>query len=128
MLKRILAIDDEVGVTRMIKLNLETTGRYAVLMVNEAQSAHAAAQQFKPDLILLDVMMPGMDGGEVAAELESDPALKDIPIVYLTAAVTRKEADHKRLFSGGRRVVAKPITLPELIDCIEESLKERGSG
>jgi len=70
--------------------------------------------------------MPGMDGGEVAAQLESDPALKDIPIVYLTAAVTRKEAGPKRLFSGGRRVVAKPITLPELIDCIEEALKESG--
>ena len=123
MLKKILAIDDEASVTRMIKLNLEATGQYDVLMVNAARSAYAAALQFKPDLILLDVMMPDMDGGEVAAQFGADPALKAIPIVYLTAAVTRQEAGHKHLASGGRRVVPKPITLKELVVCIEETLR-----
>jgi CheY-like chemotaxis protein len=123
--KKIMAIDDEPGVTRLIKLNLEKTGLYEVLAVNQAESALAEARQFKPDLILLDVMMPNLDGGEVAAQIEADPVLKDVPIVYLTAIVTRKEVGPAGLSSGGRRVVAKPVTLKELTDCIEATLQER---
>lgn len=124
--KKIMAIDDEPGVTRLIKLNLETTGLYEVLTVNEAESALAEARQFKPDLILLDVMMPNLDGGEVAAQIEADPSLRGIPIVYLTAAISKKEVGPQGKFSGGRRVIAKPITLKELTDCIEATLQERG--
>jgi CheY-like chemotaxis protein len=126
-MKKILAIDDEPGVTRMIKLNLEKTGAYEVLTANESRAALAAARQFQPDLILLDVMMPDLDGGEVAAQLESDPALNKVPVVFLTAIVTRTETGSRGLSSGGRRVVAKPITVKELIDCIEDALQESGS-
>lgn len=127
MLKKILAIDDEPSVTRMIKLNLEETGLYEVLAVNEATSALPAARRFMPDLILLDIMMPGMDGGDVAAEAAADPVLKHVPIIYLTAAVTKEELGVEPHFSGGRRLIAKPITTKELIDCIEETLSRNGT-
>jgi CheY-like chemotaxis protein len=123
---KILAIDDEPGVTRMIQLNLEQTGQYEVRTVNDGASAVSAARQFRPDLILLDVMMPESDGGDVAARLESDPLLKDIPIVFLTAIVTKKEAGPDGLSIHGRRFIAKPVTAKELIDSIEETLKGGG--
>ena len=124
--KKIMAIDDEPGVTRLIKLNLERTGLYEVLAVNEAESALAEARQFKPDLILLDVMMPNMDGGTVAAQIGADPALRNTPVVYLTAAITKEEVGPQGKFSGGRRVIAKPIALKELTDCIEVTLQRQG--
>ena len=63
--KRILIIDDEAGFTRMVKLNLEKTGQFEVREENKATYALAAAREFKPDLIILDVIMPTMDGGDV---------------------------------------------------------------
>jgi CheY-like chemotaxis protein len=123
---KILAIDDDPTVTRMIQLNLQQAGRYEVLTVNDSASALSAARQFRPDLILLDVMMPGPDGGEVAAGLESDPVLKDVPIVFLTAIVTKKETGPGGKSIRGRRFIAKPVTLEELVGCIEESLKTDG--
>src|SRR5258706_15639749 len=84
--KKILVVDDEVTITRLLKLNLEKTGAYVVREENRGAKAYAAAREFKPDLILLDVMMPDLDGGEVAAQLQADPLMKGIPIIFLTAA------------------------------------------
>ena len=88
--KKILLIDDEASNTRPMKVNLDRTGRYTVQTENNALHALETARQFKPDLIFLDVMMPDMDGGQVAAQMEIDPALKNVPIVFLTAIVTKK--------------------------------------
>jgi CheY-like chemotaxis protein len=119
--KRILVVDDEPSVTRTMKVNLERTGAYVVQTENRASHAVEAARQFVPDLVLLDVMMPDMDGGEVAAAMESDPALEDVPIVFLTAIVTKREAGGEGMESGGRTFIAKPTDLNSLIRCIEEN-------
>ncbi len=121
-MRRILAIDDEPSVTRMIKLNLEKTGVYEVQTANQPKSALAVAKKFQPDLILLDVIMPDMDGGDVEAQMRSDPGLRNVPIVYLTAIVSKQEAETKRLASGGNRFLAKPVSLKELLRCIRETL------
>jgi CheY-like chemotaxis protein len=123
--KRILVIDDEPSVTRTMKVNLERTGAYAVQTENRASHALETARQFRPDLVLLDVMMPEMDGGEVAAAIESDPALEDVPIVFLTAIVSKKEAGGDGLESGGRTFIAKPTNLASLVRCIEENTTPR---
>jgi CheY-like chemotaxis protein len=86
--KRILVVDDDSSVTRNLKLNLESGGGYEVLGENHAANALIAARNFRPDLILLDVIMPGMDGGDVAARLRADPLLRDTPIIFLTAIVS----------------------------------------
>lgn len=126
--KRIFVIDDEPGITRTMKVNLERTGVYAVGTENHAPHALAAAREFQPDLILLDVMMPEMDGGEVAGEIQSDPALQHVPIVFLTAIVSPKETGGRYLDSGGQTFVAKPVNLDALITCIEENTKGVGEG
>src|SRR4051794_34822407 len=88
-MKKILLVDDEPTFTRLLKLNLEQTGHYEVREVNWAEDALAAAQAFKPDVVLLDVMMPRVFGGDVAASLRADPNLKDVAIAFLTAAVPK---------------------------------------
>src|SRR5712691_3253920 len=89
--KRILLVDDEATITRTLKLYLEGTGAYEVRAENRGSAALEAARTFKPDLILLDVAMPDMDGGDVAAQIRGDEALKDSPIVFLTALVKKQE-------------------------------------
>lgn len=116
--KRILLIDDEPSFTRMLRLNLEKTGAYEVREENSGKKALATANEFKPDLILLDVIMPDADGGEVAAQIKADRNLKDVPIVFLTAVVTKKEEG----LIGGRPFLAKPAGVKEVVDCIEKHL------
>jgi len=119
---RILVVDDEVGFTRFLKLNLDGTGRYDTRVENCAREALAAAREFHPDLILLDVMMPGMDGGDVGARLQKDPVAKDIPIVFVTAAVQKGEVVSRHGVIGGLHFVAKPVAFEDLLDVIEDRL------
>lgn len=122
--KRILIIDDEASFTRMVKLNLEKTGAFEVREENKATYALAAAREFKPDLILLDVIMPAMDGGDVAAQIKKDRHLKDTPIVFLTATVSQSEAGEAGLNSGGALFLAKPVSLENLIHCLNENARK----
>src|SRR5438105_11011010 len=123
---RILIIDNNRDFTDSAKLGLERTGRYFVWEENDPARAHQTAQRVKPDLILLDIAMPETDGGEVAARIESDPALHRIPIVFLTALVTKAEG-RPGLRIQGHPFLAKPISLPELIEGIEENLPTRAT-
>jgi len=118
---RILIIDNNRDFTLSAKLGLERTGRYSVWEENEPARAHQTAQRIKPDLILLDIAMPEIDGGEVAARIESDPTLHRTPIVFLTALVTRAEA-RSGLQIDGHPFLAKPISIPELVAGIERTL------
>ena len=120
--KRIFIVDDEPSITRTMQVNLERTGAYTVGTENHALRALAAAREFRPDLILLDVMMPEIDGGELAGEIQSDPALGRVPVVFLTAMVGPMETGGgEYLESGGQTFVAKPVSLDALIKCIEEN-------
>jgi len=120
--KRILVVDDQARNTRLMKLYLEQTNDYLVREVNDATAALSTAEQFQPHLILLDVMMPGMDGGELAVHFQANPKLKAVPIVFLTAAVTKGEV----AASGGRRggfpFLAKPVVLSEVVICLKQQL------
>jgi len=83
--KRILVIDDEPDYAFVLRLALEGTGRYVVREENDPARAEDAARAFRPDLVVLDLLMPGLHGPEVADQLASDPELKGLPVVYLTA-------------------------------------------
>jgi two-component system, OmpR family, response regulator len=122
---RILVIDDEPNVTRGIRLNLEALGTYEVRPENHAHAAVQTAREFRPDLIFLDIMMPELDGGEVAAQLQADPLLKDTPIVFLTALVSNAETRKREAHIGGMNYLAKPVDLAELTRFIEGHLKGR---
>lgn len=120
--KRILVVDDEPSITRMLKLNLEQTGEYQVATENVSLAAVGAAERFQPDLMLLDVMMPGLDGGNLASQLQARPQLRGVPIVFLTAAVTREEVHQRAGIVGGLPFLAKPVNLQEVLACLEQHL------
>ena len=122
--KRILVVDDEPGVTRNLKLNLESDGRYEVLGENCAANALSAARSFLPDLVLLDVIMPGMDGGELASRLRADPMLRDTPVIFLTAIVSNQETHGHEMVSGAHAFLAKPVDLGELKKTLEQHIRK----
>ena len=123
MKKKILFVDDEQALLKMIKLNLEATGKFEVRTESEGKRVLEAANLFKPDLILLDIVMPDVEGSEVARQLKSDAKLSDIPIVFLTATVTSEEIDSAGSTIGGQMFLAKPVTVKQLIDSMEKNLK-----
>jgi CheY-like chemotaxis protein len=120
--KRILVVDDETSFTRLLELNLEQTGEYDVQAVNNSALAVSTAERFQPDLILLDVMMPGLSGGELAERLQRKPGLKKIPIVFLTAAVKKEEVSSRGGLIGGMPFIAKPVDTAELIAGLKKYL------
>ena len=122
---RIMLIDDESGFANLLKLNLEETGGFEVLVEDQGTRAAAAARQFQPDLIFLDVIMPDVDGTHVAAQIRGDPSLKDTPIVFLTAIVSKSEMRTHGSIIGGNDFLAKPVDLDEVLACIEKYLGTR---
>ncbi len=121
--KKILIVDDESSFTRMVKLNLEKTGAFEVREENKASYALSAAREFKPDLILLDVIMPSMDGGDVAAHIKNDRHLRDTPVIFLTATVSPRDPLSGRVNRAGELFLAKPIGVDALIKCINENVR-----
>lgn len=119
--RRILIVDDDANSTHLVKILLERSGPYIVLEENDPTKADQTAHDFKPDVILLDIIMPKMDGGELATQIEADRELHNTPIIFLTALVTHGEAT-AGLQIQGHPFVAKPISIPELIDAIEKHL------
>lgn len=122
MAKRILIIDDDLDFGSITKLTLESTGEYKARAVSMARQSVDVARDFQPDLILLDCMMPGWDGGQVAANLEKNPATKNIPVIFLTATVSAKEVRPGPTYSGVRTYLPKFIRLEELTSAIDEAI------
>lgn len=122
-MKKILIVDDEVSLLGIIKLNLEATGKYEVQTESQGLKAAERAKAFKPDLIFLDIVMPDIDGSEVAYILKEDPELANIPVIFLTATVTSEEVKRAGQKIGGQTFMAKPVSLNQLIECIEKNTK-----
>ena len=121
-MKKILIVDDEAGFTRLMKLTLQKNGDYEVYEENDGSRAWETARQVRPDLILMDIVMPKMDGGDAAAKIRNDADLAGIPIVFLTAIVSKKEAVRGELI-GGFPFLSKPVSLESLITCIKENCR-----
>jgi len=119
--KRILIVDDERRTTHLVKVLLEKTGCYLVFEENNSINAHQSARNFQPDLILVDVVMPIRDGGDIAAQVRADSELQKTPIIFLTALVTPAEAK-AGIQIDGHSFLAKPIDIQELINTIERHL------
>jgi CheY-like chemotaxis protein len=115
---RILIVDDEKGFTKLTRLVLAD---YDICEENNSARALETARTFRPDLILLDVVMPDFDGGDIAAQIRAEPLLKRVPIVFVTAIVTEKETEKRALF-GGFPFISKPVTPEKLVETIEKHL------
>ena len=119
--KRVLVIDDEVVFTQTVQSGLERTGKYVVRIENNGALAVQAAKEFEPDIIFLDIVMPEMCGDDVAIELQKYTETKYIPIVFLTAIVTKEEVDDSGSVIGSHPFLAKPVTLNQIIESIDRN-------
>ena len=117
---RVLVIDDEAPIRLLCRVNLEAEGM-AVLEAADGPSGLAAARREHPDVILLDVMMPGLDGWRVAEELLEDVATQEIPIVFLTARAEFRDRA-RGLDIGGVDYITKPFNPVELAPLVERLL------
>jgi putative two-component system response regulator len=119
---RILIVDDEPSISGLVRLYLEKTQRFDVRVENRSALALSVALNFNPDLILLDVDMPGKDGGEVSRELQAEPSLRAVPIVFFTSLISPAEAGEREMERGGKLYLAKPVSPTVLIDVVDRML------
>ncbi len=112
-LSKILHVEDDLDIQAIAQIALETIGGFEVLQCSSGQEALKAAPDFKPDLFLLDVMMPGMTGPETLAELRKLPGMADVPAIFMTAKAQRDEVA-EFLALGAIEVVVKPFEPMEL--------------
>ncbi|WP_137895709.1 response regulator [Ramlibacter sp. 2FC] len=107
-LQRILYVEDEPDIQMVARIALETVGGFQLLVCSSGQEAVAAAPTYAPDLILLDVMMPGLDGPATLAALRALPGFDQTPVVFMTAKVQAGEVARYRQL-GALDVIAKPF-------------------
>ena len=118
--KKILVVDDEADIVTMIQMRLEAGG-YEVISASDGNSGYSRAKSENPDLIILDVMLPGMDGYKVCRLLKFDQKYKRIPIIMLTAKGGKEDQDLSRQV-GAELFLNKPPELKELLAKVNELL------
>ncbi|WP_111497049.1 MULTISPECIES: response regulator [Marinobacter] len=116
-LQRVLYVEDEPDIRAVAELALEAVGGFTVKLCASGEQALAEAEDFSPQLILLDVMMPGMDGPETLRALRQRPALEDVPVVFMTAKVQPAELDGY-LALGAAGTIPKPFDPMTLADSV----------
>jgi len=121
--KKILLIDDEEDFCFFVRQNLECTGEFEVITANRGEEGINLARAKKPDLILLDIVMPRLTGPDVFDILKNDPETKEIPLIFLTAIVTKEEIGVRSIKKIGRHnFIAKPVVTEKLVSSIRAIL------
>jgi DNA-binding response OmpR family regulator len=115
-------VDDEPSITTVLRLLFERNKNYQVKVENDSQSAVATAEEFKPDLVFMDLTMPTVDGGELASRFRNNPRLSSVAIVFLT--VTKAEVAERRGYIGGLQFIAKPSNKGEILACVRRHFDE----
>ncbi|WP_417441876.1 response regulator [Idiomarina sp.] len=126
-LKRILLVDDEPDIRAIAKLALEKVGGFTSMICSSGYEAIDQVYGFKPDLILLDVMMPVMDGPQTLKKLQEKELINNVPVVFFTAKVLNSEVEELKKM-GAADVIAKPfdpMTLPDQLKSIWRRTNEQ---
>ena len=118
MKRRVLIVDDEFDLAWMVKLNLERTAQYEVAAETNPIAAVETARAFRPDIVLLDLVMPQRSGGELAVQIEAALAPRSVTIIFLTAALPTPQADGAARHMAGYQFLAKPIATTQLLACL----------
>jgi two-component system OmpR family response regulator len=118
---RVLIVDNNSQFARSARLVLDQSGKYVACSVVDPRRALERARSFKPDLVIVDLIMPQEDGIEVATQLEADWALHGVPIVFLTSLITAEEAKDGRRVDG-HRILSKPTSNSQLFELVEQNL------
>lgn len=125
-LTRLLIVDDEEDLLFMVSLAAESTGKFVVETARDGEEGLAKARLFRPDVVLLDAIMPKMDGFEMCQRLRSDPVMKDMPVVMLSAGDPgRTEASARA--AGADRFMRKPYEQDELMRVLLAAGAKRGA-
>lgn len=123
MPKKIVIIDDEANFCKLVKNNLEQTGEFVVAMALNARDGIALAKKIKPDLILMDIIMPEVDGGEAISWIKNDSVLRNTPVIFLSAIITEDDVSHSRGVISGYPVLSKTAKVDEVISCINDNIR-----
>jgi len=121
IMKKVLIVDDEEDMLKMLGKRLTVSG-YSVITATNGRDAIVLANSQHPDIIVLDVVMPGMDGGEVVAELKKRPSTRSIPVILLTAIFSKAEEEKYSSMVDGNITLAKPLDAEKLLDQMKKLL------
>jgi len=124
-LSRILIVEDDAFIARLLSMSLERSG-YSVIWASEGTDGLAQARAARPDLILLDVMMPGMDGFQVLRSLKQHPTTRTIPVIMLTAQTDGRSVLNG-IDGGAEAYLSKPIDFSDVIHRIARCLTHRAT-
>jgi len=119
--KKILIVDDEGDALAVLEKRLSMAG-YSVIKADNGKDAIRLAKDEQPDLVLLDIVMPDMDGAEIGKILKNDPNTKDIPIVFLTCLFTKDDEVRQGRRTSSNFFIAKPYNPEELLGEIKKQL------
>lgn len=112
-LNRVLYVEDDEDIQRIVRMSLERVGKMTVQVVGDPMQAIEAMKQFKPELVMLDWMMPGMDGPTLFKKMRETPETQDYPVVFITARAQQREtAELQGLGAAG--VISKPFSPKDL--------------
>lgn len=114
-LERICYVEDDEDIQRVVRVSLERIGKMAVEIVTDPTTAIAAIMRSKPDLVMLDWMMPGMDGPTLFREMKKLPELASLPVVFITAKAGQRDLDELKTL-GAAGTISKPFSPKDLPD------------
>ncbi|MGH8676669.1 MAG: response regulator [Burkholderiales bacterium] len=123
-LNRICYVEDDEDIQRIVRMSLERVGKMTVEVVSDPMVAIERITAFKPELVMLDWMMPGMDGPTLFKKMRETPAVRDLPVVFITAKASQRELDELRTL-GAAGTISKPFSpkdLPEQLRAIWAAL------
>jgi DNA-binding response OmpR family regulator len=124
---RILLVDDDPGATHVLQIALVIRGGYEVLEVNDSSKAIDTARAFQPDLVVLDAMMPGVQGEDVGYQMAMDASLQRTPVIFLTSLVSNETGKRGRTSVARFRSFSKVAPLDQILDFIEANLPKTES-
>lgn len=114
-LNRVCYVEDDVDIQKIVRMSLERIGKMQVEVVSDPMVAIDAIKAFKPELVMLDWMMPGMDGPTLYRKMQETPGVRDLPVVFITAKASQKELDELRTL-GAAGTISKPFAPRDLAD------------
>jgi CheY-like chemotaxis protein len=118
---KILVVDDEKDLAKFIQLILSEDTSFDVITVSDSSKVLPTVLEWKPNLILLDIIMPGLQGNEIAEQIQESSELEGIKIIFITALVKKYEVNENGVI-GGRRFLPKPIDADSLLLAVREEL------
>ena len=123
MMKKLLLVDDDEDILALLKMKLEKSGRFSVVSTSNPEKAAALARREAPDLVICDIDMPEMTGGDVAAALADDEHSSRIPVLFFSSLIAKTESGKGVKVIGGRRMVSKSASIEQLIAAIDATFE-----